>query len=358
VFDEFGGVSQHILGIQKFSCHKVTVVPSKSARLVLSKAARVGNILVGIKFAGLDLRKIGRTRYQRLTKIFLNKIHLNSYDVVHSHVDPWFTNLCLSSRTNTCKWVHTYHTLYFEEDYPNGLQTWQEEINRALIGVASKAHIRISVSKWLHDYLSEAHSIQTEIIPNGVDLESCDNASPDRFRKKYRLFGDFVLFIGYMQPIKNPRLFVELAAQIPEVKFVIIGRNLDEINLRKEYRVSIPRNLALQGEMKHRDVLDAMSACKVYVSTSKREGIPTALLEAMGMSKPVVVPANSGCKEVVHSNDYGFLYEPDSLEDLVEQTRQALISKHVGGRARERVLQNYDWKILAKRIDSLYDSCR
>jgi len=101
-----------------------------------------------------------------------------------------------------------------------------------------------------------------------------------------------------------------------------------------------------------------MSACKVYVITSKREGIPSTLLEVMGMSKPVVVPAHSGCKEVVYSNDYGFLYEPDSLEDLVEQTRQALVSKHVRKKARERILQNYSWKILARRIDSLYESCR
>lgn len=101
-----------------------------------------------------------------------------------------------------------------------------------------------------------------------------------------------------------------------------------------------------------------MLAYKVYVTTSNREGIPSILLEAMGMSKPVVVPAHSGCKEVVYSNDHGFLYEPDSLDDLIKQTKQTLISKHVGEKAQERVLQNCHWKILARRIDSLYESCR
>jgi len=335
VFEEFGGVSRHIFGIKKFSSHEVRVVPSKFARTVLGKS-------------GLRI-----SLYRRL----MNKIRLNGYDAVHSHVDPWFTNLCLSSRTNTCKWIHTYHTLYFEEDYPEGLKTWQKEINRTLIEVASKADMRISVSKWLHDYLSDTYSIQTEIIPNGVDLEGCDKANPDRFRKRCRLFGDFILFVGNIQPIKNPELFVKLALQMPEVKFMMIGRNLDAIHLMNEYAVSIPKNLVLMNEMRHEDVLDAMSACTAFVITSKREATPITLLEAMGMSKPVVVPAHSGCKEVVHSNDYGFLYEPDSLEDLVDQTRQALISKHVGERARERVSQNHDWKILVKRIDSLYESC-
>lgn len=138
--------------------------------------------------------------------------------------------------------------------------------------------------------------------------------------------------------------------------FVIIGRNLDAIHLVKEYGVPIPKKLILMNELKHEDTLDAISACKAFVMTSKREGIPTALLEAMGMGKPAVAPAHSGCQEVIHSNDYGFLYELDSLDDLVEQTRQALVSKHVGERARDRVSQNYDWKILARKIDSIYES--
>lgn len=335
VFDEFGGVSQHILGIKKFSSHKIRLVPSKFVRTALSKSGR------------------GRWLYQK----FIDKIKLSNYDVVHSHVDPWFTNLCLSSRTSICKWVHTYHSFYFEEDNPEGLKTWQKEINRALIEVASKADIRISISKWLHDYLSETYSIQTEIIPNGVHWDSCEKANPDRFVKKHAL-SDFVLFVGNIQPVKNPRLFVELAIRMPKLKFVMIGRNLDVIHLINDYGVSIPKNLILMNEMRHEDVLDAISACKVFVMTSKREGIPTALLEAMGMGKPVVVPAHSGCKEVVHNKNYGFLYEPDSLDDLVEQTRQALISTHIGTRARKRVSQNYDWKILTKRIDLLYESCK
>jgi len=332
VFDERGGVSQYIFGVKKFSSHMILEVPSKFVRTVLDNSRlRMG-----------------------LYKKFMNKVGLGRYDIVHSNVDPWFVNLCLPPRKG--KWVHTYHTLYFEEDYLNGLKTWQKEINRSLIEVASKADIRISISKWLHDYLSETYSIQTQVIPNGVDLDLCNKAAPTKFAKNYGL-SNFILFVGNITPIKNPQLFVELAMQIPEFKFVMIGRNLSEIHLLKEYRMSVPRNIVLMNEMRHDDVLDAISACKVFVMTSKREGIPTSLLEAMAMGKPVVVPAHSGCKEVVHSDEYGFLYEPNSLNDLVEQTRQALVSEQIGEKARERVLKNYDWKILAKKIDSAYESC-
>lgn len=334
VLDEYGGVSQHIFGIKKFSSHKIKEIPTKFTRTVLNKSGR------------------RRQLYQKFT----NKIVLSHYDVVHSHVDPWFTNLCLSSRTNNCKWVHTYHTLYFEEDYPGGLKTWQKDINRALINVASKADVRISISKWLHDYLLEVYSIQTEIIPNGVDLEACNKANPDRFVRKFAL-RNFVLFVGNIQSIKNPQFFVELSMRMPENKFVMIGRNLDATCLMREYGVSIPKNLILMKELRHEDTLDAISACKAFVMTSKREGIPTTLLEAMGMGKPVVVPAHSGCREVIHSDDYGSLYEPNSLDDLVEKVKQALVLGDFRKEAREKILNNYDWKILARKIDSVYESC-
>lgn len=333
VFDEYGGVSQHIFGIKKFSSHKVRDIPSKFVRTVLTRSGR------------------GGSSYRK----FMNKVRLSHYDIVHSHVDPWFTKLCMLSRTNTCKWVHTYHSFYFEEDYPDGLKPWMKEINRTLVKVASQADVKISISKWLHDYLIKTYSIQTEIIPNGVDLERCDKANPDRFVKKYGLH-DFILFVGNIQPIKNPRLFVELAIRMPEIRFVMIGRNLDAIHLMKEYGVPIPKNLILMNELRHEDTLDAIAACKTFVMTSKREGIPTALLEAMGIGKPVVVPNHSGCKEVVASKLYGFSYEPGSLDDLIEQTRQALVSKGIGEKAKERVSRNYDWKILAKKIDYVYES--
>ena len=332
VFDEFGGVSQHIFGIKKFSSHKIAEVPSKFVRTVLNKN--------------------GRATW--LYRKFINRVGLNHYDIVHSHVDPWFVNLCRLSITKNCKWIHTYHTLYFKEDYSNGLNIWQEKINKGLIEIASQADIKISISNWLHDYLYKNYSIQTEVIPSGIDLAECDKANPERFIKKYNL-SDFVLYIGNLQSVKNPKLFVELAKQMPKIKFVMIGRNLDEVHLDREYKVLIPENLILLNEIKHEDAMDAISACKAFVMTSKREGIPTVLLEAMAMGKPVVVPNHSGCKEVVCNDENGFLYDQDSFDDLLNKTRQAISPNNKGENARERILKEYDWNILIKKIDSMYE---
>lgn len=336
IFDDSGGVSRHIIALQRYSYHDVHVVAPKFFRMVPSKIGRA---------RGLYVRAMSR---------IISELGLHGYDIVHSHVDPWFMDLCMSSRTDTCRWFHTYHTLYFEEDNPGGLRPWQMKINKGLVETAPQADVRISVSEWLHDHLMEKYAIRTEVIPNGVELEACERADPVRFLRKYGV-SDFVLFVGTADPHKNPKLFVELARAMPDERFAMVGPGLDAARLARQYGVSIPKNLALLNEMTHADALDAISACKAYVITSKREGLPTTVLEAMGMGKPAIAPDQVWGQELIPSSDYGFLYEPNSLEDLLEKTRQALASKDVGERAKKRVAENYDWRVLAKRIDSAYE---
>ena len=52
--------------------------------------------------------------------------------------------------------------------------------------------------------------------------------------------------------------------------------------------------------------------------TSRSEGIPLVLMEAMARGKPVLAPAITGIPELVISGKTGFLYEPGSVENFVE----------------------------------------
>ena len=45
--------------------------------------------------------------------------------------------------------------------------------------------------------------------------------------------------------------------------------------------MNVPPNLHLYGSASRREVQDALAACSVLVVTSKREGLPTLVLEAM-----------------------------------------------------------------------------
>ena len=333
IFEEYGGVSKHIFNIREFSSHRVSILPSKPMRIFINRFRWV------------------KPQYKRI----INRGWLKRYDVLHSHADPWFEGVCHASRSKSCKWVHTFHSLFFAEDYVNGLVDWQIEENQALIELCSQADLRITVSAWLQEHLQKKFGISTHVVENGVDPAISGKADADRFVRQYRM-ENFILYVGGIREVKNPLFFKSLAERMPDHQFVMIGERLDEESLRLTYQTDIPENLHLMGSIRHSEVLDAMAACKAYVLTSKREATPITLLEAMALSKPVVAPDHTGPRDVLAGSDAGFLYHPDSLDDAVNKIKQALCSCAVGQAARERIEHKYDIKKQIRKLDELYRS--
>jgi glycosyltransferase involved in cell wall biosynthesis len=335
VYDPYGGMYPYVRAIEKYSINKVEEVPRPLTRKFLNRGRWI----------------------KRFYRELRPKFGLTNYGVMHSMSDPWFINLCHRVRSRqACKWVQTYHALFFEEHYKDGLAEWQVYANQALLDVGRNADVKVTVSEWMQDFLRKTYSIDTVVIENGIDIDLCDNADAGRF---VRMYGhkDFILFVGSYRQVKDPEVFIKCARHMPEVKFVMVGDGIDEVTLWKHYQVNIPKNLVLMGRMPYCDVMDAMAACKVFVMTSKSESFGFALCEAMAIGKTVVAPRHTGCKDLIRSAEYGFLYTPTSFDDLVVQTREALASNEdIGQRAKKRVRLQYDWRTSIKKLDELYNS--
>lgn len=328
-FSDKGGVSTHIINIKRYSKNKVDTLPdAKSLKLI-----EVANL---------------KTFY----KSKIESKHIK-FKLVHSHVDPWFIKFCERCHANGVRWVHTYHTVYFKHDWDGGLKPWQKEINTTLIEEACKADIKISVSLWLQDYLRSRHQIETIYIPNGVDVKKCERADANRFKDKFGIKDEFILFAGGLDDIKNPLDFIKLAMAIPNFEFVMVGRDATNDKIKSKYNLDIPENLTALGLMAHDHLLNAIDACKVFVVTSKSEGLPTVLMEAMALERSVVGVNTFGTKEVIHSDAYGYLYEPGNLDDLIAKTQQAY-QHSKGPQARQRILEAYDWRVIAPQLDNIY----
>jgi glycosyltransferase involved in cell wall biosynthesis len=112
------------------------------------------------------------------------------------------------------------------------------------------------------------------------------------------------------------------------------------------------RNLGLEAQVKllgHlcRQELDACyQLCDLVVLTSRSEGIPMVLMEAMAHGKTVLAPAITGIPELVKHAETGFLYQSGSLEDFVTQIDLIRSSHSVLPRlrraARQHVLEHFD----------------
>jgi len=137
----------------------------------------------------------------------------------------------------------------------------------------------------------------------------------------------------------------------------MIGPGITINVLENQLQNSLPSNLTVIGEyLKHETILDAIAACKVFVMTSRIEGLPTALMEAMALGKPVVASKVHGCEELLDNEKYGYLYDLGDIEMLRNKTIVALTDSEIGIIAKQHVRQNFDWKVIAPQIDAVYQN--
>lgn len=331
-FATYGGVRHHMHAIQQYSSLSIELAPSSNLLKKVSPHA--------------------------VTHTYRDKFHefpAKGIKVIHSHVYPWFIEWCKKKHETGIPWIHTYHLNYYPEHSLDNLQTWQKEINEALINVAPQADRCLSVSLWQQAELEREYGIKTEYLPNAVDIRMCDQAKPQRFIRKYN-YDNFILYVGRNDSVKNPVDFVHLACSMPEHNFIMIGRKLSSESLKTDWGIDIPNNLFVIGSLSQTEVQDAIAACSVLVVTSKREGLPTLVMEAMAHAKPIVVPDDDGCMEVIGNGEVGYIYKQGDIDDLLKRTLQALEDSSIGQRARQRVLSEYDWRVIAPKLDAIYRS--
>ena len=328
------GTRTHILNIVKYSRHKCNLV-EYSTLSFYSPLYRGSGFFLRHKIPFIDPYGF-----------YLAKKVLPKYDIVHTHGHPYWWDLYKRPKRSKAKYIHTVHQIYYKEDYDAKLWSWLSVLNERLFSYCKQADIVISVSEWLQQELKE-EGIDSVHIPNGVDVGECEKADASLFREKHNIKEDFFLFIGHTGRLKRVNLFLELANKMPDMLFVVCGPETTDI--------TVPRNVVALGHLSHKDILDAIAACKVFIMPSSKESFSSVLLEAMACKKPVVVTNSTGMKETVCDNKDGYLFELDDINDLHEKACKAGDNHKLGISGYQKIKQKYDLKVVVKQIDELYE---
>jgi len=96
-----------------------------------------------------------------------------------------------------------------------------------------------------------------------------------------------VVFLGRLDPIKRPWLFVELGRHFPQTDFYMMGQNHFE-GERGWRPNNIPDNVHLTGHLSGADKYRLLSRAWVLVNTSIHEESPVSVLEALAYETPVL----------------------------------------------------------------------
>jgi glycosyltransferase involved in cell wall biosynthesis len=215
-----------------------------------------------------------------------------------------------------CRLVHTYHGHVFE-GYFGSFSTRIFLLVERWLAVRTDALIAISpqVRKDLRDTYAVAREEQLKLIPLGFNLERLLAIAPSdraRARVSFGLPPDAIAVttVGRLTAIKQHTLFLEmasrLATQSDRFSFLIVGDGELRQPLETQARAlglgSRLRFLGWRGDLE-----TVYGATDIFVLTSRNEGTPVALIEAMAAGVASVSTDVGGVRDVVAGSELGSL---------------------------------------------------
>ncbi|HVO62064.1 MAG TPA: glycosyltransferase family 4 protein [Terriglobales bacterium] len=153
----------------------------------------------------------------------------------------------------------------------------------------------------------------------GVDLPAPGPVSSDAVERDHRFI---MLAPGRLHAVKDHAFLVSACAVLRECGFDFVcflaGEGPERKHIQNHIRAQgLERQVKLLGHVAHEDLQAIYGLADLVVLTSKSEGIPVVLMEAMAHGCAVLAPDITGIPELVTHGKTGFLYKPGCLGDFV-----------------------------------------
>ena len=228
----------------------------------------------------------------------------------------------------------------------------------------------IAVSQSVADTLQPmVPSEKLKVVHNGIELEDIDTAAEQggSIRADLNLPEDATLVtaVGRMNPDKGFDLFAEAAGMVLQdagnTHFLLIGGSeIESFEAAVRYRVKelgIQTNFHFLGH--RQDVPAILRQSDIFVLSSRREGHPYVMLEAMASGCAVVACTCAGVEETLTDGINGFMVAIDDAEDMAERIQRLVqdidFRKQMGARARQHIEDCFQASQTADGLMHSYD---
>lgn len=203
------------------------------------------------------------------------------------------------------------------------------------------------------------------VIYNGIDLDrfltstvpaTCEGLD---LKPEYRL----VITVARLVPQKDVGLFIEAAKLLDHeyagVRFLVVGDGPCRSDLmRCASENGLDGKISFLGERD--DIPQLLATADVFWLTSKWEGLPNVLLEAMACGKPVIARDVGACRELINNSETGFLVSGRDAKKFAHYTLGLLTNpayaRRMGLAGRRLVKEKFSVARMSEATETLYRS--
>lgn len=309
----------------------------------------------------LNFEQAGELCYRKMKKL-VAKIHSDfKFDLMNAHVA--FPSGYAAMLLNDVYKVPLVVTIHGQDI--NYTIKQNEVLRKKLLSVLDCAHKVMFVSKKLKkDALNYTKdNPKFEVIYNGVELEDvCDyeNNIKAKYPNKRILFsaGNLIKTKGNHLTIQA---FAHLCKKHKDLIFLIAGSGEEEQNLRElSKECGVEDKVLFLGQLSHREVMEYMQACELFVLPSYAEGFGVVYIEAMVNGKCVIGCQGEGIQDVIEDFKDGILVRPNDLEDLTNKLEVLFnnpnLIQEIGENAEIKIKENYTLEKSVQKVMKIYNT--
>lgn len=218
----------------------------------------------------------------------------------------------------------------------------------------------VALSSRMRTYLAEHHFDLpgNQLIPNGVDTRQFAPAvlAPHGDERKHT-----VMCVSKLRYEKGVDVLLRAWRQVqdeaPDSRLIIVGDGPLRSPLeRLAADLGIEHSVEFAG--RQADVPAQLSRTGLAVLSSRYEGMPNAVLEAMSCGVPCVATRVSGTEDIIQDGVNGLLVNPEEVEPLAQALlillRDPELAQQLGRAARVTIERHYAVDHIMEQYEDLY----
>jgi glycosyltransferase involved in cell wall biosynthesis len=172
-----------------------------------------------------------------------------------------------------------------------------------------------------------------------------------------------IISVANMRPEKDHttllKAFAILVKSVSNVQLYLVGNGLLKDQLEEFCIHHNLNSVRFLGRLPHVDALEYIANSDIFILTSVEEGMPTVILEALALGKPVIATAVGGIPEIVKDGINGILVPPKSPEPIAKALDRLLSNSGLRrklGRAAAESVKDYAWSKTTEKYEEVYST--